>query len=112
MKDKIYTMLGFAQKSGNLVTGENTCEIYLNKRKISLLIISDDASENSKKKFVGKCEAQGVNYRVFGNRDEISHSIGKSNRPIVGVTNKKFSRKLIELIDEDNNLDCDDNITT
>ena len=103
MKDKIYNMLGFAQNSGNLVTGENTCEIYLNKGKVTLLIISHDASDNSKKKFINKCENLGVTYRIFGTRDEISQSIGKFNRPIVGITNKKFSRKIIELIDEDKN---------
>jgi len=102
MKDKIFTMLGFAQKSGNLVTGENTVEIYLKKGKVSLLIISEDASENTKKKFTNMCNSLGIQCVIFGTREELSISIGKFNRPVLGIVNKKFSRRIKELIDEIN----------
>lgn len=94
MQNKLLTMLGFAIKSGNLVSGENTVEIFMPKRKVSLLIIAEDASENTKDKFVSMAERYNVPYLIYGTREELSHAIGKFNRTVIGLTNKKFSREI------------------
>lgn len=94
MQSKFYTMLGFAQKSGNLVTGENTVELYLPKKKISLVIIAEDASDNTKNKFVQMSTRFQIPYIIVGSRETLSHAIGKCNRAVYGVSNKKFSREL------------------
>lgn len=87
-------MLGFAQKSGNMVSGENTVEMYLPRKKISLVIIAEDASENTKNKFVQMSSRFQVPHIIWGDRETLSHAIGKYNRAVYGVTNKKFSREL------------------
>lgn len=97
MQNKLLSMLGFAQKSGNLVTGENTVELYLPKKKISLVIITEDASDNTKDRFIQLSERYQVPYIVWGNREILSHAIGKNNRAVYGVSNKKFSREIKRL---------------
>ncbi|MBN2795885.1 MAG: ribosomal L7Ae/L30e/S12e/Gadd45 family protein [Clostridia bacterium] len=97
MQNKLLTMLGFAQKSGNLVSGENTVELYLPKRKISLVIITTDASENTRERFVSMAERYQVPYIIWGDREILSHAIGKYNRAVYGVTNKKFSREIFRI---------------
>ena len=49
MKSKLESYLGFARKSGNLISGAGTCEINMAKGKVKLLIIAEDTAENSKK---------------------------------------------------------------
>lgn len=100
MQSKLLTMLGFAQKSGNLYSGENTVELYLPKRKISLIIITTDASENTKKKFVELADRYKIQYIIFSTAEELSQAIGKYNRVILGVSNKKFSREIKRIHDE------------
>jgi ribosomal protein L7Ae-like RNA K-turn-binding protein len=97
MQNKLLTMLGFAQKSGNLVTGENTVEMYLPRKKISLVIITTDASENTRQRFISMSERFQVPYIIWGDREILSHAIGKYNRAVYGVTNKKFSREILKI---------------
>ncbi len=100
MKERILNLLGFAQKSGNVLTGENTCEIYLKKRKVKLLIVSEDISENSLNKLMNLASTYKVKVYQFGNRDELSSAIGKCNRTAVGIKNEGFKKSLIKLFDE------------
>ena len=51
MEDDILNLFGIAQRSGNLVTGEDTCIFYLRKNKINLVIVTEDASSQTKLKF-------------------------------------------------------------
>ncbi len=97
MKAKILSLLGFAQKSGNLLSGENTCELFIKKNKIKLIIISDEASSNSKNKFMNFCDSKNVPFIVFGSKDELSNAIGKFNRAIIGIKDEKFSKRILDL---------------
>jgi ribosomal protein L7Ae-like RNA K-turn-binding protein len=97
--NNVLTLLGFAQKSGNLILGETSCEQGVERRKISLLIIAEDLGDSAQKKFIRLCEAQGVPYRVLSNKEVLSQAIGKSNYGLFGIANKKFTRALIAEID-------------
>lgn len=99
MQNKLLSMLGFAIKSGNLISGENTVEMFLPKKKISLLIIAADASDNTKDKFVSMAERFNVPYIIYGEREVLSHAIGKFNRAVIGITNKKFSREIKKIFE-------------
>lgn len=91
--------MGFAQKSGNMVSGENTVELYIPKKKVSLVIITEDASENTRQRFISMAERYQVPYIIWGDREILSHAIGKYNRAVYGVTNKKFSREILKLFE-------------
>ncbi len=98
MKDSILSLLGFAQKSNNIFSGENTCEIYIQKQKIKLMIVAEDASENTIKKFGNLCKAKGIPFIIYSTRDELSRSIGKYNRTVLGIKDHNFSKKILELL--------------
>ena len=49
MKKKIDSYLGFAKKSGNLMSGINTCSFGLSRGKVKLVILAEDISENSER---------------------------------------------------------------
>ena len=45
MRSKVESYLGFAKKSGNLMSGSNTCIFGMAKGKVRLVILADDISE-------------------------------------------------------------------
>lgn len=99
MKTKINNMLGLAQRSGNLVSGEDTCLMSIKKGKIKLVIVPNDASDNTKKKFKDACDYRKIDYINYGNRDELSQSIGKFNRTVYGVIDEGFAKKIRLLVE-------------
>lgn len=49
MKNKIFNLIGLATRAGNVIAGSNACENALKIRKIKMLVVSEEASEKTKK---------------------------------------------------------------
>lgn len=96
---KFLTMLGFAIKSGNIITGDDTCEMFIKKHRIKLLIVAADASENTKDKFRFMTKQHEIQLLEISTKEELSQAIGKSNRAVIGITNRKFSNALLKLVE-------------
>ena len=99
MVDRIYSFLGLATKAGKEISGEETCERALKSGKVYLVIVSADASDNTKKKFRDMCSYRSVPIRFFGTKDMLGKFSGKSTRTVVAVTDKGFAGRLQEMID-------------
>ena len=56
MKNKILNLLGLATRAGNIVAGNNACENALKMTTIKMLVISEEASEKTKKNYKGYAE--------------------------------------------------------
>lgn len=99
MQDKIYMFLGLARKANALIIGEESVEKAIRNKKVKLVIIASDASSNTKKKMIDKCNYYNVVYRVFGQKELIGKYIGKNITAVVGTNNQGFLAKLIDIID-------------
>jgi ribosomal protein L7Ae-like RNA K-turn-binding protein len=97
---KFLSMLGFAMKSGKIITGDDTCEMFMKKGKIKLLIVAADASENTKDKFRSKTTQYNVQLIEVSTKEELSQAIGKFNRAVIGITDRKFTNSLIQLLEQ------------
>lgn len=100
MNMKIKNLLTLAAKSGNVVSGEDTCMNYLKKDAIHLIIIAEDASDNTKKKFNDKASYRNTPIRFWQEKDLLGSIIGKNSRTIVGIIDKGFAQKLLKYFDE------------
>jgi len=98
MDRKVYSYIGLSQKAGRLKSGEGACINAIAKGEAQLVIISEDASDNTKKRFSNKAEYYGVNYFVKGLRDDLSSAIGKANRPVVVITDRGLAEKISEFL--------------
>jgi ribosomal protein L7Ae-like RNA K-turn-binding protein len=99
MVERIYSFLGLAAKAGRLITGEEACERALKLGKVYLVIVSADASDNTKKKFNDKCKYRSIAIRYFGQKELLGKRTGKAIRSVVAITDKGFSGRLQEMID-------------
>jgi ribosomal protein L7Ae-like RNA K-turn-binding protein len=93
-KEKILTMLGFAQKSGKLVSGESAVKAMLSKNQIYLLIIAEDISDNRKKYWAKVTELNNIPCLIIGNKFELGLSIGLSQRSILGITDRQMAKAM------------------
>ncbi len=100
MNLKIKNLLTLAAKSGNIVSGEETCINHLKKDTIHLIILAEDASENTKKKFTDKTSYRNIPIRYWKKKEELGNTIGKASRTIIGITDKGFAETIIKYIDE------------
>ncbi len=98
-KSKVYSYLGFAARSRNLVTGYNTCVMMMEKRKLKLLILTGDLADNTVKKLRSKCEANHINYRIFGDSEQLSQVTGNVGKGVFGVTDRHFAEIICKEID-------------
>lgn len=70
------------------------------KKKLYLVIVAGDASNNTKKLFYDKCNSYSIPIRIIGTKEELGHCIGKSSRAVIAVKDRKFATTLLEHIDQ------------
>lgn len=99
MVHKIYSFMGLAVKAGKLMSGEEACERAIKNNSVNLIIVAEDASLNTKKKFTDKCKYRNVEIRFFGTKELIGRYVGKEIRSVVAIMDEGFAKKLAEKID-------------
>ena len=102
---KMLSYMGFAAKARKIVNGYNTCIFTMEKRRVKLLIIAEDLAENSKKKMIQAANKFNVEYRIFGDSDEMSHMTGTEGKGIFGITDENFANVISKEIDYIQSLD-------
>ncbi len=100
MINKIYSMIGLCMKAGRLAYGSDMCEEKIKSGMAKLLIVAEDASDNTKNKFENLCNSNCIDFVFFGIIEEISHSIGKNNKAIIAVLDEGFAIKIKEMLKE------------
>ncbi|MGL4991097.1 MAG: ribosomal L7Ae/L30e/S12e/Gadd45 family protein [Sarcina sp.] len=95
MRDKFLNFLGLVKRSGNILDGYNKCEEIIGKKRVHLVIFSNEISEKSKKKFVKKCELLSIPYIDGFSKTELGNSIGKEEINILGILDKNMAKKLM-----------------
>lgn len=101
--NKVYSLLGLAKKAGQLLSGDETCERTVKSRKAELVIVADDASENTKDKFKSMCNYHSIPYREYGQKLQLGKYTGKDIRAVVSIVSKDFKNGLLKLIDNSTN---------
>lgn len=96
---KIHSLLGLAMRAGKLVSGEDATLLDLKKNKLNLVIVAEDASNNTKKLFNDKSSYRKVECICFSNKEELGVSIGKASRAVIGIKDIGFTKKIKELMD-------------
>ncbi|MCI6553087.1 MAG: ribosomal L7Ae/L30e/S12e/Gadd45 family protein [Lachnospiraceae bacterium] len=92
--DKVYSLLGLAARSRNVVSGEFATEKAVKTGKAVLVIVSGDASDNTVKKFSNMCGFYEVPMFQYGRKEELGHAMGKGERSSAAITDEGFAKTL------------------
>lgn len=95
--DRIYSMLGLAQKGRNLLSGSEACKIAVMERKAKLVILSEDCARNTSKFFTDKCKHRNIPVIKLGSRERLGRAIGKDSRAVVAITDSGISRTILKI---------------
>ena len=84
-------MLGIAAKSGNVVSGEFSTEKAIKTGRAFLVIVSEEASENTNKMFANMTEFYEIPMYVFGTKEELGRCIGKEFRASLAIIDENLA---------------------
>ncbi|MDD5922097.1 MAG: L7Ae/L30e/S12e/Gadd45 family ribosomal protein [Eubacteriales bacterium] len=98
-KDKLPAYLGFCARAGQIRKGYNTCLSLIDSGKVKLLIVAEDCSENTKKKFSQKCRSSGTDFRIFGQAENLSRMTGCGKNGVYAVMDRNFANVIRVEID-------------
>ena len=84
------------QDHGKIVSGMDAVVSSIEKHKTKLVIVATDASEKTKKNIRYVCTNNEINVIELSTIEMLSHSIGKNNRAIIGITDSNFSNGILE----------------
>ena len=101
MKNKVLALMGFAKKSGNLVSGTGTCSFNMAKGKVRLLILAEDISDNGENKIMKDVRKYGVDHIKYGMGEELSHATGAEGRSVFAVLDDNFADAIRREIQND-----------
>ncbi len=93
-KDKVLSMLGLAARSRNVVSGAFATEQTAKSGEARLVIIAEDASGNTRKKYDTMCDFYRVPSAVYGTKAVIGHSMRREERSVLAVTDEGFANSI------------------
>lgn len=97
---KIYSLLGLAERSRNIASGEFAAEKAVKTGSAQLVLIGEDASDNTKKMFRNMCEFYKVPLYTLGTKEELGHAIGKEMRASLAITESGFANAILKYLEE------------
>ncbi|MBQ6820483.1 MAG: ribosomal L7Ae/L30e/S12e/Gadd45 family protein [Clostridium sp.] len=100
--NKFFNFLGLAKRAGNLIEGYSKCDEERNRKNIFLFIISNDASNSTKKKFKNHCIAKNISFIENFSKEELGSAIGREEVKVIAILNKNMANKLYALYQEQN----------
>lgn len=98
--DRVFSMIGMAQKAGKVVSGEFATEKAVKTGKAFLVIVSDAASDNTKKMFRNMCTFYEVLMYTYGSKEDLGHSMGKEFRASLAITDEGFAKSIEKRLKE------------
>ena len=101
-KDKLASMIGFAKKSGNIVSGVDSIIEAIRKNKVISVLLSRDCSDRTKKQLSDKCLSYNVKLVLLPfDGQELSGIVGHSSvLSAVAIKDANFASSIDKLLEE------------
>lgn len=91
-------LLGFAQKAGVITSGTDSVKEKIKKNRVELVIGATDLSDRVWKDISAICTYQNISHLRILTKLELGTAIGKSPRGLIAVSDKNFSKNLLDKI--------------
>ena len=93
-QSKVYGVLSLAARGRNVVSGEFSTISAVKDGSAVLVIVAEDASDNTKKLFKDKCAFYKVPIYTYGTKAELGHAMGKAERSSLALVNEGLARSI------------------
>ena len=100
MEKKVLSLLGLSAKSGNLVSGEFSTEKVVKEHKAALVVVAEDASDNTKKSITDSCKFYKTKFVEAGSKAELGKFTGADSRAVVSVNDDNFAKAILDRLND------------
>lgn len=97
MKSKALSYIGLATRAGKTASGEFSTEKAVKTGKAYLVVVAEDASDNTKKNFRDCGAWYHVPVCFLGTKDELGAACGKAMRASLAVLDEGLARAILKL---------------
>ena len=94
--NKVLSLLGLATKAGKVASVEFSTEKSVKTGKGFLVLVADDASQNTRKKFQNMCDFYEVPIYFIANKEELGRFCGKEFRASLAVQDENFAKAMLK----------------
>ena len=102
-RNKVLSYLGLAARAAKIQSGEFSTEKSVKSGKAALVIVAEDASDNTKKKFTNMCTFYEVPIYIYGTKETLGVSVGKELRASLALEDTGFCNAIKKQIDSERN---------
>ncbi len=95
-RQKVLNLIGLATRARKTASGEFSTEKAVKSKKACLVIVSEEASANTKKMFTNLCTYYKVPICYFGGKEELGHSMGKEMRASLAVVDEGLAKAIMK----------------
>ena len=89
--NKVLGLLGIAARGRNVVSGEFATEAAVKDGSAMLVLVAEDASDNTKKKFRNSCLYYQIPLAIQFDKDTLGKAIGKEFRASLAILDPGFA---------------------
>ena len=95
-KNKVFSMIGLATRARKVVSGEFSTEKSVKSGRGFLVLVADDASQNTKKKFQNMCDFYEVPIYFIADKEELGKFCGKEFRASLAVQDENYAKAMLK----------------
>lgn len=103
--NKVLSLISLATKAGKTVSGEFCTEKEVKTGRAALVIVADDASANTKKKFQNMCDFYEVPICFYKDKDALGHAMGKEFRASLAVLDEGFAKGIMKQLKAEDTIE-------
>ncbi len=100
-QSRVLSMLGLAARGRNVVSGELQTLNAVKDGSAMLVMVAEDASENTKKLFSDKCSFYEVPLRMYSSKEALGRAIGKEMRSSLAVIDAGLAQSVIGYLESE-----------
>ena len=97
-KEKIMGLIGLSMKAGKIVFGTEAVADSIQRKKVKLVIVAEDAADRTIEKFRKLTEECKIQFVKFGKTEALSKAIGKENKVVIGIKDKNIADQIVKKI--------------
>ena len=96
--NKVLSLSGLAAKAGKVVSGEFSTEKAVKTGKGFLVLMAEDSSANTRKKFENMCSYYKVPIAYIADKETLGKAIGKEFRACMAVQDPSFANAILKVL--------------
>ena len=92
MDSRLHNAVGLAMKAGKCISGDFAVEQALRASKVKLVLLDEDASENTRDRYERLCRRMNADLKTM---TTLGDAIGKPSRMIAAVTDENMTKLIL-----------------